>query len=96
MALYWLFAGAGMGILHATTLWWTVSALRPAKMGPALMLVWGGALLRCAAVVAVLMAAVSQALSSGLLACAGFIVARWVVGGMIGQRMANPERAVPK
>jgi len=94
--LYWLFAGAGIGILHGMTLWWTVSALQPAKIGRALTLVWGGALLRCVTVAALLIVAMNHALSSGLLAAAGFFLARWVLSAMIGLRMANTKRALSR
>jgi F1F0 ATPase subunit 2 len=94
-SLCWLVAGTLSGAFYTLTLWWTVSALRPKNTVRALLLAWGGALLRSTVVAVVLTAAASHALYLALLAFAGFMVARFTLTRLIWRRLIKPELALP-
>jgi hypothetical protein len=88
-ALYWLFVGSAIGLFHVLTLWYTVAALEPARIGRALWLMCGGGLVRSVAAAALLTAAVNQGLSAGLFAAGGFLVSRLALAGVLGRRMVR-------
>jgi hypothetical protein len=88
-ALYWLFVGSAIGLFHVLTLWYTVAALQPARIGRALLLMWGGGLVRSVVAAALLTAAVNQGLRAGLLAAGGFLVSRLALGGVLQRRMVR-------
>ncbi len=88
-ALYWLLAGSAIGLFHLLTLWYTVAALQPARIGRALWLMCGGGLVRSVAVAALLAVAVNQGLNAGLFAVGGFLVSRLALGGVLERRMAR-------
>lgn len=90
--LLWFLAGAAVGMVQALTLLWTVDSLHPERPWQAMALVLGGTLLRAAVVVAVLIIAITQSLTLGLLAFVGFFVSRTVCVAIISSRMAHRKR----
>jgi F1F0 ATPase subunit 2 len=84
----WFVAGIAVGAVHGLTLWWTVRGLQPGAIRRAVLLVWGGALLRSVAVAGVLWMAVTDALTSGLAAAVGFSLARLAWSARIGRGTA--------
>lgn len=84
----WFVAGMAVGVVHGLTLWWTVQSLQPGAIRRAVLLVWGGALLRSVAVAGVLVMAVTDALTSGLAAVVGFWLARLAWSARIATGMA--------
>ena len=91
--LLWFLAGAVVGLVQVLALRWTVDSLRPDKPGNAMALVLGGTLLRAATVVVVLVIAIRQSLTLGLLAFAGFFVSRTLGVAILSSRMAHRERS---
>ncbi len=79
-------------MLQALMLLWTVDHLHPERPWHATVLVLIGALLRAAMVIAVLVMAIMQSLSSGLLAFVGFFVSRTVCVAITSSRMVHPKR----
>jgi hypothetical protein len=76
-------------------LWWTVSALRPVRKWQALLVVCCGTVLRTALVTAVLVGSAGRSLHMLLLSVAGFVLARPILTGLIGQRLAKPQQVLP-
>jgi hypothetical protein len=73
----WLLAGSLVGMMNGLARWWTVSHLRYQTRRSALALVWGGFILRQAAVAALLTLGLKRGIIPGLLAFAGMCLARW-------------------
>lgn len=90
--LLWFLAGVVVGLVQALTLLWTVDSLHPERPWHATVLVLLGTLLRAAVVVAVVIMAIRQSLTLGLLAFAGFVVSRTVGIAITSSRMAHPKR----
>ncbi|MGC8786344.1 MAG: hypothetical protein ACP5Q1_02845 [Anaerolineae bacterium] len=68
--------------------------LEPAKVKKALLLVWGGGILRSIVVALLLLGALQRSLDAGLWTLAGFLVARLVCCGVITLSMVR-KGAVP-
>jgi hypothetical protein len=79
MIMGWLVLGALVGGLHGWTQWWTVAGLRPGATGLGLALVLAGALLRWTLAAGLLLTAVLEGLTAGLLALAGMTAVRWAL-----------------
>lgn len=95
MPLHWVLAAALCAALHTLTLWWTAASIRPKRTGPALALVWCGALLRSWLVGAILAAAASHSLHLALLTIATFASTHLVLTRLISQRMIKSEPVLP-
>jgi hypothetical protein len=91
--LGWFLGGVAVGLLHGWTVSWTVGSLHPERASQALLLVMFGALLRTVGVAVVLLFAVTQRLTWGLLAVAGFLVARTAHATIAASRIAHPDRS---
>ncbi len=89
VGLFWFLAGGFVGLVQALTLFWTVETLHPERPWHATLVVWVGTLLRAAVVVAVVITAIRQSLTLGLLALAGFFVSRTVGIAIMSSRMAH-------
>ena len=85
-----------VGVVHGLTLWWTVQGLQPGGIRRAVLLVWGGALLRSVGVAGVLLMAVTDALTSGLAAVVGFSLARLAWTARIATGITPSDRLLPR
>lgn len=90
--LLWFLAGGVVGLVQALTLRWTVDSLHPERPWQAMVLVLVGTLLRAAIVVVVLIIAIRQSLTLGLLAFAGFFVSRTLGVAILSSRVAHRKR----
>jgi hypothetical protein len=77
--MIWLLIGIAIGALNGLTLRWTVGRLRSGSLLTGVPLVTAGFVFRMGSAAALLVFASQHSLASGLLACTGLWLARWIV-----------------
>jgi len=88
-SLIWLAAGLALGWMHAWSISRSVTMLRPDQAGTGVAVALLGSLLRVLGIAVVLMLGLRQSWVSGLLALAGFLVARTVFTALYSARLAD-------
>ena len=77
-AVLWTVAGLAAGVLHASSVRWTVQRLRPGRLGPSFVGIWLGIVVRSVLVAGMLLMSLREGIVYALLSFAGFSIGRLV------------------
>lgn len=77
MPIFWFLLGSSLAILHLTSQWWAVQQLQPAQANQALVLIFGGAIIRWLLAAILFLLALPYGLWSLGFVVAGMWITRW-------------------